>query len=86
MLQYPSDHLVNAQLFKGLWLCGLPLALSLLNGLCLSVDNVDLGTACGKLHRVSVLAITDPGMLSPDALACYTVATACGCGTPSHSA
>ena len=24
-------------------------------------DNVDLGTACGKLHRVSVLAITDPG-------------------------
>ncbi len=24
-------------------------------------DNVDLGTACGKLHRVCVLAITDPG-------------------------
>ena len=24
-------------------------------------DNVDLGTACGKLHRVSVLVITDPG-------------------------
>lgn len=24
-------------------------------------DNVDLGTACGKLHRVSVLAITDAG-------------------------
>jgi len=24
-------------------------------------DNVDLGTACGKLFRVSVLAITDPG-------------------------
>ena len=24
-------------------------------------DNVELGTACGKLHRVSVLAITDPG-------------------------
>lgn len=24
-------------------------------------NNVDLGTACGKLHRVSVLAITDPG-------------------------
>ncbi|KAK9808233.1 hypothetical protein WJX73_001765 [Symbiochloris irregularis] len=26
-----------------------------------SGNNVDLGTACGKLHRVSVLAITDPG-------------------------
>ena len=26
-------------------------------------DNVELGTACGKLHRVSVLAITDPGAL-----------------------
>ena len=25
-------------------------------------DNVELGTACGKLHRVSVLAITDPGV------------------------
>ena len=25
-------------------------------------DNVELGTACGKLHRVSVLAITDAGM------------------------
>ena len=24
-------------------------------------DNIDLGTACGKLHRVCVLAITDPG-------------------------
>jgi ribosomal protein L30E len=24
-------------------------------------DNVELGTACGKLHRVSVLAITDAG-------------------------
>lgn len=24
-------------------------------------DNVDLGTACGKLHRVCTLAITDPG-------------------------
>jgi large subunit ribosomal protein L30e len=24
-------------------------------------DNVDLGTACGKLYRVGVLAITDPG-------------------------
>ena len=23
--------------------------------------NVELGTACGKLHRVAVLAITDPG-------------------------
>ena len=28
-------------------------------------DNVELGTACGKLHRVSVLAITDAGE-------CYT--------------
>ena len=27
----------------------------------LPADNVELGTACGKLHRVSVLAITDPG-------------------------
>lgn len=27
----------------------------------LCADNVELGTACGKLHRVSVLAITDPG-------------------------
>jgi large subunit ribosomal protein L30e len=26
-----------------------------------NADNVDLGTACGKLFRVSVLAITDPG-------------------------
>lgn len=26
-----------------------------------SGNNVDLGTACGKLHRVSVLAITDAG-------------------------
>jgi large subunit ribosomal protein L30e len=26
-----------------------------------SGNNVDLGTACGKLHRVSVLTITDPG-------------------------
>ncbi|BDA46597.1 g10740 [Coccomyxa elongata] len=24
-------------------------------------NNVELGTACGKLHRVSVLAITDAG-------------------------
>jgi len=24
-------------------------------------NNVDLGTACGKLHRVSVLTVTDPG-------------------------
>ncbi|KAK9843675.1 hypothetical protein WJX81_002001 [Elliptochloris bilobata] len=24
-------------------------------------NNIDLGTACGKLHRVCVLAITDPG-------------------------
>jgi hypothetical protein len=24
-------------------------------------DNVDLGTACGKLFRVSSLSITDPG-------------------------
>ena len=28
-------------------------------------DNVELGTACGKLHRVSVLAITDAGQASP---------------------
>lgn len=26
-----------------------------------SGNNVDLGTACGKLHRVCVLAITDAG-------------------------
>ncbi|KAL6772009.1 RPL30 [Auxenochlorella protothecoides x Auxenochlorella symbiontica] len=26
-----------------------------------SGNNVDLGTACGKLHRVSVLTITDAG-------------------------
>jgi len=24
-------------------------------------NNVDLGTACGKLHRVCVLTVTDPG-------------------------
>ena len=29
----------------------------------LCTDNVELGTACGKLHRVSVLVITDPGGL-----------------------
>ena len=28
---------------------------------CQFADNVELGTACGKLHRVSVLAITDAG-------------------------
>ena len=33
----------------------------LLKHCCACADNVDLGTACGKLHRVSVLAITDPG-------------------------
>lgn len=27
----------------------------------LLADNVDLGTACGRLYRVGVLAITDPG-------------------------
>jgi len=26
-----------------------------------SGNNIDLGTACGKLYRVSVLSITDPG-------------------------
>lgn len=26
-----------------------------------SIDNIDLGTACGKFFRVGVLAITDPG-------------------------
>ena len=31
-----------------------------------AADNVELGTACGKLHRVSVLAITDPGGLQSD--------------------
>lgn len=25
------------------------------------IDNVELGTACGKLHRVSALTITDAG-------------------------
>lgn len=29
--------------------------------ICTFADNVELGTACGKLHRVSVLAITDAG-------------------------
>ncbi len=29
--------------------------------LTFEVDNIDLGTACGKLYRVSVLSITDPG-------------------------
>ena len=36
-------------------------------------DNVELGTACGKLHRVSVLAITDPGVcvrMRPHPLCC----------------
>lgn len=28
---------------------------------CIVVDNVDLGTSCGKYFRVSVLSITDPG-------------------------
>ena len=27
----------------------------------LHADNVDLGTACGRLYRVGVLAITDAG-------------------------
>jgi large subunit ribosomal protein L30e len=27
----------------------------------LIVDNIDLGTACGKYFRVSCLSITDPG-------------------------
>jgi len=26
-----------------------------------SGNNIDLGTACGKFYRVSVLSITDPG-------------------------
>jgi len=25
------------------------------------VDNVDLGTACGRYYRVSCMSITDPG-------------------------
>ncbi len=33
------------------------------NHWCAPADNVELGTACGKLHRVSVLAITDAGAL-----------------------
>lgn len=28
---------------------------------CSFVDNIDLGTACGKYHRVGVLAVTDAG-------------------------
>lgn len=32
------------------------------NDVLLAADNVELGTACGKLHRVSVLAITDAGV------------------------
>ena len=27
----------------------------------LILDNIDLGTACGKFHRVGVLAVTDAG-------------------------
>ena len=37
-------------------------------------NNVDLGTACGKLHRVSVLTITDPG---EPALCCAAPCPAC---------
>ena len=33
----------------------------MLKSVVFPADNVELGTACGKLHRVSVLAITDPG-------------------------
>ena len=33
-------------------------------------DNVELGTACGKLHRVSVLAITDAGEKLQHSLFC----------------
>lgn len=36
-----------------------------LHQLCSLADNVELGTACGKLHRVSVLAITDAGGAHP---------------------
>lgn len=36
-----------------------------------NADNVDLGTACGKLHRVCTLAITDPGTV-----VCYAKITA----------
>ena len=38
---------------------------SLLTGWVSLADNVELGTACGKLHRVSVLAITDAGERCP---------------------
>lgn len=31
---------------------------------CLLIDNVDLGTACGKYYRVGCLSIIDPGMYS----------------------
>ena len=37
---------------------------------CLPADNVELGTACGKLHRVSVLAITDAGQNSHHCPSC----------------
>ena len=37
------------------------LAMSLLLTCCWLADNVELGTACGKLHRVSSMTITDAG-------------------------
>lgn len=39
----------------------------------LSADNVELGTACGKLHRVSALAITDAGEAHPGQLSYVTI-------------
>ena len=38
---------------------------AILTAVVLLADNVELGTACGKLHRVSVLAITDAGRDQP---------------------
>jgi hypothetical protein len=42
-----------------LWLVSLHFVI--ISAKCDAAGNVDLGTACGRLFRVGVLAITDPG-------------------------
>eukprot|EP01016_Furgasonia_blochmanni_P028531 TRINITY_DN29_c0_g1_i12.p3 TRINITY_DN29_c0_g1~~TRINITY_DN29_c0_g1_i12.p3 ORF type:complete len:139 (+),score=15.36 TRINITY_DN29_c0_g1_i12:143-559(+) len=50
-------------------------------------NNVDLGTACGKYHRVSTLAITDPGdsdILTAEQIFWGSFTLSCMCFCSSH--
>ena len=69
LISHISDHrahsfeVMNFIDIQGVLCCVLCTDADLLTVLCANADNVELGTACGKLHRVSVLAITDAGAL-----------------------